>query len=265
MATPQPDLVDRWLEHLATDRRRSANTIATYARTLRTIPNAPTATREDLEAWWSSRAYLAPSSRNNELSALRQFYSWCQRWEHRTDDPCVRIDPVRKPHRESRFVGQVDLVKLLEHLPDDLRRAVALGAYAGVRVSEAASLDWRDVDVDSRRIIVRGKGDKERRVGLSSTLLDHLLPDTGGNIVRAGEKAFSGHTLQMKVNAAIRAQGVDATFHKLRHRYGFRSAAAGVPPTSIARAMGHASLQSTMGYIAAMDTDLDLIADAVTR
>lgn len=265
MATPQPDLVDQWLEHLATDRNMSKNTVATYARSLRTVPNAATATREDIEDWWSSRAYLAPTSRNNELSAIRQFYSWCRRWELRTDDPCARIDPVKKPHRESRFVGRADLTKLLEQLPGDLRRAVALGAYAGVRVSEAAFLDWNDIDVDSRRIIVRGKGDKERRVGLSSVLLDHLLPDTGGNVVRAGQKPFSGHTLQMKVNAAFRAQGVDATFHKLRHGYGFRAAAAGVAPTSIARAMGHASLQSTMGYIAATDTDLDVIAEAVTR
>ena len=76
---------------------------------------------------------------------------------------------------------------------------------------------------------------------------------------------YSGHYLQIKVNAAIRAAGVDATFHKLRHRFGFKAAEAGIAPTSIARAMGHQSLTTTMGYIAAVDSDLDLIADAVSR
>ena len=67
------------------------------------------------------------------------------------------------------------------------------------------------------------------------------------------------------MNAAIRSAGVDATYHKLRHRYGFKAAEAGMAPTSIARAMGHESLTTTMGYIAAVDSDLDLIAEAVSR
>ena len=196
---------------------------------------------------------------------MREFYKWCRRWGHRADDPVARIDPPKKPQRVSRFVGKEDLATLLTRLPDDLRRAVALGAYGGLRVSEAAALDWSDVDQESRRLVVRGKGDKERHVGFSTTLLDHLLPEVGGNVVRAGKSAFSGHTLQMKVNAAIKAQGVDATFHKLRHRFGYKSAEAGIAPPSIARAMGPASLSTTMGYIAAGDSDLDLIAEAVTR
>ena len=230
-----------------------------------TIENPGTATREEIEAWWRTRTHLSPSTRNQELSAVRQFYGWCRRWEHRDDDPCARIDPPKKPHRVSRFVGKDDLTRLLANLPPDLRRAVALGAYGGLRVSEAASLDWSDINVESRRIIVRGKGDKERVVGLTTTLLDQLLPDVGGNVVRAGGKPFSGHTLQQKVNAAIRANGVDATFHKLRHRFGYKAAEAGIPATSIARAMGHESLTTTMGYIAAVDSDLDLIAAAVAR
>lgn len=258
-------LVDQWLDYLATERGRSPNTVSTYARTMRTLPNAESATREEVESWWRDHAHKSPGTRNNELTAVREFYRWCQRFDHREDDPTIRIDALRKPHRESRFVGRADLERLLLVLPDDLRRAVALGAYGGLRVSEAAGLDWSDIDVDSRRAIVRGKGGKERRVGITATLLDHLLPDTGGNVVRAGGKAFSGHTLQQKVNAAIRAAGVDGTFHKLRHRYGYKAAEAGIAPTSIARAMGHASLSTTMGYIAAVDSDLDLIAEAVTR
>lgn len=264
-------LVDDWLTYLRVDRGLSKNTLATYARTLRTLPNPKDATREDLDKWWRDRAtgddgaQRPVSSRLNELSAVRAFYRWCQIFEHRLDDPTVRITPLRKPHKESRFVGREDLDRLLATLPPDLRRAVALGAYGGLRVSEAAGLEWSDIDLDSRRAIIRGKGGKERRIGFTPTLLDFILPECQGNVVRAGGKPFSGHTLQQKVNAAIRDAGVDATFHNLRHRFGFKAAEAGVPPTSIARAMGHASLSTTMGYIAAVDSDLDLIAEAVTR
>jgi len=264
--------VDTWLAWLDHDRGRSANTVATYARTLRTLPVDPLyATREDIEAWWRARALDADgnprphSSRNNELSSLRSFYKWCIRFDHRPDDPTVRLDQLGEQRRESRFIGADELTHLLNHLDPPMRRAVALGAYGGLRVSEVAGLAWRDIDIDSRRMIVRGKGDKERRVGVAVRLLDVLLPDTGGNVVTGSNEAYSGHYLQMKVNEAMKRNGSTLTFHALRHRFGYMSAAGGVAPTSIARAMGHANLSTTMKYIAAVDSDLDLIAEAVTR
>lgn len=265
------DLQSQWLAWLAEDRGRSPNTIATYARSARSLGMPlEAATRADIEAWWRSRARdqdgreRPHSSRNNELAALRSFYKWAVRFDHRVDDPTARLDPLKQQKRVSRFVGTTELHQLLDSLPSDLRRAVALGAYGGLRISEAATLHWHDVDQDQRRMTVRGKGDKERLVGFSATLLDILLPDTGGNVVTGG-KPYDENYLQTKVNSAIRAAGVPATFHKLRHRFGYMAASAGVAPTSIARAMGHESLTTTMGYIAAVDSDLDVIAEAVSR
>lgn len=268
--TPQ----ERWLEYLRTDRGRSTNTISTYARTLRTLPADPLEmTRADIEAWWRTRATDADgnerphSSRNNELSAVRMFFKWCLRYELRTDDPTSRIDQLREQKRESKFVGHNDLDFLLGHLSSDLRRAVALGAYAGMRVSEAAVLSWDDVNIDMRRITVTGKGNKQRMVGLSTRLLDILLPVVpGGNVVTGRtDLTHSGHYLSIKANEALHAHNIPETFHKLRHRYGYMAAAAGMPVTSIARAMGHESIVVTQRYIAAVSSDLDLIAEAVTR
>lgn len=259
------DLVETWLDWLAAERGRSPNTVATYARTMRTLPNAETATREQVEAWWHDRAHNSPATRGNELSAVRSFYRWCYRFEHRADDPTIRLDAPKIPQTVHRYIGKADLMHLLATLPPDLARAAALGAYGGLRVSEAAELDWVDVDRELGRLIVRGKGDKERFIGLPPVLLDQLLPETGGNVVAAGGKPYTGHTLQMKINKAIREAGVDGTFHKLRHRFGTLGAAAGVPLTSLARAMGHSSPTTTAIYVGATDSDLDLIAEAVTR
>jgi site-specific recombinase XerD len=261
-------LVEEWLEYLAVDQRKSANTVATYARVLRTLPDAGSATREDVEAWWASRTSKSVATRNQELSAVRSFYRWCRIWEHRgpTDDPTYRLTAPKKPTRSARPMSRHDLRTLLNDLPDDLRRAVALGAYAGLRVSEAAALHWGDVDRELNRVAVRGgKGDKDRLVGLSALLLDHLLPDTGGNVVTGTDKTLSGHTLQMKVNRAIRAAGVDATFHTLRHRFGTMAIAGGASLIAVSRAMGHSSPTTTAVYVAASDSDLDLIAEAVTH
>lgn len=242
------------------------NTIETYARTLRTVPNPATATREEIEQWWRSRAHLKPASRNNELSAVRAFYKWAVIFEHRNDDPTLRLMYVKQGKGMPRPVSRADLMALLDAIEDaDVRRAICLGAWAGLRVSEAAALDWADVDTENNRIRVTGKGGKVRLVGLSPLLLDSLLPDTGGNVVRAGGKPYAAATLDRKANRAIRAAGVDATYHQLRHRFGTIALAATGNLLAVSRAMGHTSPATTAIYAATSDADLDVISDAVTR
>ena len=245
--------------------RIPANSAAARLRTLRSVGNPGTVSREELEAWWLRRADLSPATRANDLANLRTFYRWCQRWEHRSDDPTARLDAPKVPNGLPRPIARADLHRLLKALPDDLRRAVCLGAYAGLRVSEAAALDWADVDVETRRARILGKGQKSRLVAFSVVLIDQLLPDTGGNVVMAGGKPNSAAQLQRRVNRAIAAAGVDATFHQLRHRYGTIGYQATGDLLAVGRQMGHSSPVTTAVYAAASDEVADRIADAVVR
>ena len=53
------------------------NTSARRLATLRSIPCAGTATREDVEAWWAARAHHAPASRHNDIANLRDVARSC--------------------------------------------------------------------------------------------------------------------------------------------------------------------------------------------
>ena len=66
-------LSETWLA-VSRSERRPVNTIARRRATLRSIGNAGTATREEVEAWWLTRAHLSPGTRHNELANLRSFY-----------------------------------------------------------------------------------------------------------------------------------------------------------------------------------------------
>lgn len=261
--TPDP-LVDAYLAFLAHE-RTPENTIASRRRTLRSVGHPGTATREDVEGWWSARAGLAPSTRSNDLANLRTFYRWCARWERRADDPTARLDAPKVPNGMPRPVARNQLHQLLGVLTEDLRRAVCLGAYAGLRVSEAAALDWADVDLEARRARILGKGQKTRLVALSALLIDQLLPVTDGNVVTAGGRPYSAAQLQRKVNRAIAAAGVEVTFHQLRHRYGTLAYQATGDLLAVGRQMGHASPVTTAIYAAASDEVADRIAEAVAR
>lgn len=252
------------IQHLR-DERKPPNTIRGRTRTLGLIGNAGTASREEVEAWWLSRADMSPATRSADLSHLRAFYRWCQRWEHRDDDPTLRIDAPKVPNGLPRPVSRADLRTLLDSLPDDLRRAVCLGAYAGLRVSEAGALSWGDVDLESRRARIFGKGGKWRLVALGPVLIDELLPDTGLNVVTGTSEVYTAARLERRINRAIRAVGVEATFHQLRHRYGTLAYQATGDLIAVGRQMGHSSPVTTAIYAAASDEVADKIAQAVTR
>lgn len=247
--------------------RAAPNTIASRARTLRSLGNAGTATREDVEAWWRTRADLAPSTRALDLSNLRAFYKWAARWERRADDPTLRLDPPRVSRGLPRPITSTDLTTILAAVTDDLRRAVALGAYAGLRIAESAALRWDDVDDETATLVVRaGKGGKSRRVAVGSVLRDVLGARVRGAYVVTGEDwTMTGAALQRKLNRAMRHTGVHATSHQLRHRYGTLAYRATGDLVEVARLMGHSSVSTTTVYAQAADDVAARIADAVTR
>lgn len=261
--------VDEFLAWAERDRNRSPHTLSRYRQVLArlaTTCDPATATVEQVEAWWATRYDTAPATRENELACLRTFYRWMMRFDHRPDDPTRRLDAPKVPNKVPRPIGQADLDRLLGPLTEDapdVRRAIALGAYSGMRVSEAAGLDWSMIDQEARRIYVRGKGQKERVFGLSPVLLDKLLPDTGGNVVAGGGKAISGAVLQRRVNRLMARHDIPHTFHDLRKRAATLALAKGVNPVAVTQAFGWASIQTAQSYAVVGDETLDEIAAAI--
>lgn len=244
------------------------NTIRRRRAVLRSIGNAGDATREEVETWWTSRGHLLDSTRANDLAVLRAFYRWCQTWEYRLDDPTARIRTPKPPVGVPKPTSRREFDRILAHVAGDppMRRTVLLGAGAGLRIAEAATLTWADIDADTRTARVTGKGRKTRIVPFTAKLIEALGPDTGGNVVTGRDRGWTPAYLGQRVNAAIRAAGVDCTFHKLRHRYGSLTYQRTKDPNAVAAAMGHASVSTTMRFYAAVaDDDLRAVAEAATE
>ena len=261
---------DAFLAWARDDRNRSPHTLTRYAAVLRdlsTFGDPFTITEGDAEAWWASRYDASPGTRANELACLRSFYRWATRFDHRPDDPTRRLDAPKVPNRVPRMIGRSDFERLLGELTDDapdLRRAYALGGYAGLRVSEVAALDWRDVDLEARRLFVRGKGMKERPVPLSSVLLDYLLPDTGGNVTRAGGEPYTAGALQRRINRHMARHGIRHTFHDLRKRGASIALSKGANPVAVRTMFGWSSMETVSHYAVVGDDELDRIAEMLT-
>jgi integrase len=258
-----------WCEH---DRSESAHTLRRRRAVLRSLiatgAHPSTATVDQVEAWWLTRTHLEDGTRSNDLVLLRGFYRWASLFEHRLDDPTRRL---QRPHAQQgapKPVNGPDFQRILAGVADDApaRRAVLLCTWGGLRRAEAAGLDWPDIDPDTRVARVVGKGRKVRHVPFAQRLIDELLPDNGGNVITGTDVRWTADWVGRRTNRAIRAAGVDATMHKLRHRYGSIAYQRTKDPKALAELMGHASVDTTMRFYAAAADDAALaIADAVTE
>ncbi|HXH20492.1 MAG TPA: site-specific integrase, partial [Dehalococcoidia bacterium] len=169
-----------WLQFV---RGRSPHTLAAYRRDLEAflaflgehgLEQADQVTHRVVEgylAWRLHRLGRKPASVNRARHALKTFWRWLRREGYATGDPAGDTYPFRELKRLPRYLPIPEQERLLAALAEDRsldgRRDYALIATAlltGLRVSELASLRVDDVDLESGRLRVIGKGDKEREV-----------------------------------------------------------------------------------------------------
>ena len=171
--------------------------------------------------------------------------------------------------REARRLPEsLDAAEIDEFFGDLLTyrdRAIVLAMLlGGLRAGEVRSLRLADVDVGRRQVRVLGKGGRERVVPIhrsffvevtnylrherpagSSTVECFVVlrgPTAGGAMTEAGmRKVFRTHRNR---TGALRVRP-----HRLRHTYGNDLAAAGMDLLVLRELMGHASPETTAGYV----------------
>lgn len=165
----------------------------------------------------------------------------------------------RQKRRKPVVLSQAEVGRLLEVLGNLKHRALAMTLYGGgLRLSEAVSLQVRDIDSDRMVITVRhGKGDEDRQVMLSAVLLETLRaycrvyrPRTWLFEGQAPGQPLTGRAVQRVIKAAGVRAGITkpVTPHKLRHSYATHLLDAGTDLRMIQTLLGHRSLQSTAIY-----------------
>jgi site-specific recombinase XerD len=134
----------------------------------------------DIRRWQEERQQAdgaKPSTINRGLSSLRGLGRWAVEQGLRPDNPVVAIGEV--PSTELAPQGLADevidaLLRAAGREPDPAQRrrdeaALALLAYAGLRIHEVCQLQLRDLDLEGGTVTVRrGKGGKARRLPLHS-------------------------------------------------------------------------------------------------
>jgi site-specific recombinase XerD len=172
---------------------------------------------------------------------------------------------VRQPHRLPESLDPAEAAAFVADLETHRDRAMALAMLlGGLRAAEVRGLRLADVDMGLRQLKVVGKGGRERIVPVEAAFFGELGaylraerppgcrtpqcfvvlrgPTTGGPMTEAGmRRIFRTH------RARSGSQRVRP--HRLRHTYGTELAAAGIDLLVLRDLMGHASPETTAGYV----------------
>ncbi len=137
-------------------------------------------------------------------------------------------------------------------------------AYSGCRISEALAVSRHQIDAESGTVILRTLKRRKlvfRAVPIPPTLIPTLLnlsAADGGRLWKMHRSTAWRHVKQAMTLARI--GGPMATCRGLRHGFGIRAAASAVPPSLIAKWLGHASLATTAIYLDAVGPEERAIA-----
>lgn len=204
-SAPTDHRVQEFLQHLATDRGASPNTIRNYREALKDFLNWHQAERHATPAWDKLerddfRAFLRHLGRRNLgrasthlcFSALRTFYKFLIRHGHASASPLKAVALPKLQKRLPKFLTVEQMVALLDAplLPlkapkkagSPGRPILAVACYrdtaileaiysCGLRISELCGLRAEDLDWNEHLVRVRGKGLKERLVPIGEPAL----------------------------------------------------------------------------------------------
>jgi len=227
--------------------------------------------RRDLRQWLASlgspTSRPAPSSLARRVATLRSFYGWLHSEGHLDHNPAVRLRAPKVPERVPRILEVPETDAVVMNPPQSGVLAVRNRALlellygSGLRVSEAVSLDWPDVDTGERLVRVRhGKGGKARLVPFgppAAAALDVLLRNLPAEGADGAPSLFRNHrggrlsarSARRIVGEAGDAAGVSKVHpHALRHACATHMLTGGADLRSIQEQLGHESLATTERY-----------------
>lgn len=214
---------------------------------------------------------LSKSSIERKISTLKSFFKFLYRRGIIEDNP-ARMLKFPKKEKYLPNVFNVDDIFTLLDLPDKstpmgMRDALILELLygTGVRVSELVGLDRNAVDLNGMRILVRGKGKKERIVPLAPEIVSLIkdyyrvmydivsegrMVESDALIINRLGSRMTDRTIRRIVEAYLKKAGLplDYSPHSFRHTFATHLLEGGADLRSIQELLGHESLATTQKY-----------------
>ena len=265
----------KFLEYLKNEKNYSINTINSYQKDLLEfisyfdIKKINNPTYNDIRSYLS---YMYDKKYKNKtiarhISSLKSFYKYLFRNEIIDTNPMILISTPKIEKSLPNFVNINDLETLLT-IPDrntnlGLRNALIMEMLysTGVRVSELVNIKVFDIDFSNRRILILGKGNKERYVLYGSVcekLLNDYLNNSRINLVKESDYLFinknggqlSDRGVRFIIDNIVKTSSLKLNIspHTLRHTFATHLLNNGADLKTVQELLGHENISTTGIY-----------------
>lgn len=221
----------------------------------------------DLQSFMDSLSELAPASQARVLSGVKSLLSFGHETGYLTLNvgAALRLPKVKNKLAE-RIASEAAIQRMLALEPHQRNHALLRLLYAaGLRVSEACKLAWRDLQErgEAGQVTVFGKGGKTRAILLSAETWQELMSlrgeATADDPVFRSRKGGALDTAQAWriVKVAAKRAGLAEEFspHWLRHAHASHALDRGAPISLVQATLGHESVATTGKYTHARPND----------
>jgi integrase/recombinase XerC len=237
----------------------------------------------------------SPATVARRTSAIRSFFAWAYKTQRIASDPAALLSPPKRRKRVPRALeqslagGALTNATTNSQWPERDALILALALACGLRLAEIAGLRMVDLEGEPPvAMVVRGKGDKERRLGVPPVVsealrayfptrrarLDEMGLDAKTVIISSRPRPVKnrdglvvGQTVEAsresvvyvvdRVLRSIGARRPGIRVHALRHTFatlGLREGAFSLRQLQVA--LGHASLATTQIYTEVADEEI---------
>ena len=278
---PLAPALELFLAHLRVEKGLARNSVESYSRDVRRYLAFLSAagrscwddvTRQDVQAHLGALARdgIAPRSQARALSAIRGLHRLLLSERVARADPTDEVDAPRRTRKLPQLLSRDEVDRLLA-APRQARGAAGIRDRAmlellyatGLRVSELVTLEVNQVDLESRVLLARGKGNKERLVPVGAPAADALRAWLGGprervlRLRRSRDVFVTPRGRRMTrqgfwklLGRYARAAGISRRIspHKLRHSFATHLLEGGADLRAVQAMLGHADVSTTEIY-----------------
>jgi integrase/recombinase XerD len=285
-------LLERYYSRLLALERRSRSTAETYRLELRRFLGwleeehilLPEVDPSSLAAYLDFRRShdgIDPRSTAKAISALRSFFRYTLEEGFRQDNPAAILEAPRRGIHLPEVLDRDRVDRLLALVPTDTplglrnRTLFELIYSAGLRVSEAVSLNMGDLNFTEVLARVVGKGNKERlapfgeeAAGWLKRYLTEARPHLAGKLrlpalfIGKTGKRLSRKGMWRNYMKMAKLAGLSSKLHTLRHSYATELLAGGADLRSVQELLGHADITTTQVYT---HVDVSLLRESHRR
>ena len=268
---------ENFLHHLETEKRFSANTVASYRRDLESLEKY--CLDQKITVWRNLKTHhlrtytakifrrgLGPRSIQRRLSGIRSFMNYLLREGLIKSNPASGIKTPKAPKRLPNVldVDQINqLLNIRETNPVSLRdKAILELLYSsGLRLSELVNLNPIDLNLKDKSLMVMGKGGKTRLVPIGQKAIEAVNQwlDVRSKLAKTDEEAlFVGtkgvrlgqRAIQARISHWGKKNGIQQGVypHLLRHSFATHLLEASGDLRAVQELLGHKDISSTQIY-----------------